>query len=335
MLSRFKTSFFFLSVQATIWLIACKEQNTIVLPTKPQPSISNKHLRVDPSQGRLFGAPTTASGSCYDYNDRVGSTIHAGKDYCGSTSDDILAAGSGRISMVSNLFDKSGTTTDSRGLGKTIIIGHKMPDQSVVYTLYAHLSSINADIVAGKYVTKGYPIGKKGKTGAGSNEIVHLHFEYKNDNVLGNNPNCQGNGCVGYTKNTTSPANRGYFNPNSFTNSKEFYDLVLDSNIPNSLSKAGVKIPLKINNPFSGTANVDLRLSLFSTAGNYLGDIQAYYNIALKSGSNTITFSKASLSSAVGNYYLQLSYKVPNSGTWLSFPTWGSYINPVIVSIKK
>jgi hypothetical protein len=95
-----------------------------------------------------------------------------------------------------------------------------------------------------------------------------------------------------------------------------------------------VNISVKVNSPFSENSNIDIRLSLYDISGNYKGDIQVFNNLSLKSGSNTITFSKTSLTSPVGSYLLQLSYKVPNSSTWLSFPVWSTYTNPSKVTIK-
>lgn len=303
---------------------------------------SLKSARVDSSNSRFFSNPSSASGSCYNF-DATGTSInswcsechHAGKDYCGTTSDDIVSIGSGRIAYVSTASDGKSGSGDNRGFGKTVIVAHKMPDKTNMYSLYAHLSSISTDVTIGKYITNGYYSGKKGSSGGGANGITHLHFEMKNNPVLGHTPDCSGVGCVGYVKKSLLPVkSRGYCNPNDYIGQKEFYDLTLDSNLPIILNKNNINIPVKINSPFSENCNVDIRLSLYDVTGNYKGDIQAFNNLNIKSGSNTITFTKSSLTSPVGSYLLQLSYKVPNSATWLSFPIWSSYTNPSKITVK-
>lgn len=298
--------------------------------------------RLDATMGRIFVAPTTATGSCYDY-DATGSSInswcsnchHAGKDYCGSVNDNIVSVASGRVTYVSTAADGRSGSGDNRGFGRTVIIAHKLANQTNIYSLYAHLASIASDITVGKYITTGYVLGKKGSSGGGSNGVVHLHFEMKTSPVLGHSPDCVGVGCVGYVKNALLPVStRGYYNPNSYLGRTEFYDLVLDGNLPTNLTKSGVKIPVKINSPFTEDCLIDIRLSLFDTNGNYLGDIQSFNNVAIRSGSNTVTFTKSSLSSPAGTYSLQLSYKPVNGTTWVSLPVWSSYANPVKATVK-
>lgn len=328
------TKIIFLTVFVLSLVISCVETPLPVAKTETLAQ-QKRAARFDATMGRIFSVPTISSFSCYGFDVTVGSTHHAGIDYCGSTNDNIYATASGRVMLASNAADGTRSSTDNRGLGRTIIIAHKMPDKSNVYSLYAHLTSISSDITVGKYITKGYYLGKKGMSGGGSNNVVHLHFEMKNSTELGNVPNCTGDGCVGYVKNANLPVtSRGYFNPTNYLGTKEFYDLVLESALPSSISKSGVNIPVKITSPFSENCYVDIRLSLYDVSGNYKGDIQAYNNYYFRAGSTTLNFAKSSLSSAAGSYQLQLSYKVPNSSTWLSFPTWGSYLNPNKTTLK-
>ncbi len=290
---------------------------------------------------KIFQVPTTATGSCYNYEYTCGCSggwcsgcKHAGKDYCGSTSDNIVTTGSGRVVYVSNASNGSSSASgDNRGFGKTVIIAHKT-NSGDIYSLYAHLNSINSDITNGKYLTKGYNLGKKGASGGGSNGITHLHFEMKNHSGLGHNPDCTGTGCVGYVKSTLLPvSSRGYYNPNSYIGTQEYRDIALEYNLPSTISKSGVNLNININSPFTVSCNIDIRLALYNTSNTYLGDIQAYTNKTITSGANTINFSKASLSSPTGSYKLRVDYKIPGSSTWIALPTNGSYLNPKTVTL--
>ena len=289
----------------------------------------------------IFKTPTNASGSCRDYEYTCGcsgwctSCKHAGKDYCGSTSDAIYSPGAGIITYVSSACDGSGGVGDNRGFGRTVMIVHKT-NLGDVYSLYAHLSSIASDISVGKYITKGYYLGNKGKSGRGSNEIVHLHFETKTHSGLGHNIDCPGEGCVGYVKSPLLPvSSRGYYNPNNFIGSatNTYRDIALDLALPSVLKKTGVNVNVQIKSPFSNIYKVDMRLALYNISNAYIGDIQAWYNMSIPSGVSTVNFSKNSLSSIAGTYKLQLEYKVPGSSTWLVMPTtYNSNTTPAPVS---
>lgn len=292
---------------------------------------------------KKFIAPSNASGNCYNYEHTCGCNNwcndckHAGKDYCGTISDDIKATGSGRVMYVSNANDGSSGPNDNRGFGRTVIIAHKMAGGINIYSLYAHLNSIGTNITQDKYVTKGFVIGKKGKSGGGGNNVVHLHFEMKNHQGLGHFPDCTGTGCVGYVKSNLLPvSSRGYFNPNHYIGIAEYLDIAVNSSLPSTISKSGVTITTNINSPFTEPSTVDLRLALYNSSGTYLGDIQQYLNRTLNSGYNNITFSKTALTSSVGsNYKLQIDYKVPGSTTWIPMPTISPYQNPKNVAVTN
>lgn len=290
----------------------------------------------------VFQAPTTASSSCRDFasvcgcNGWCNACQHSGKDYCGSTTDNILAAGSGKVVYASNAADGSSGPGDNRGLGRTVVIAHKMAGGTNVYSLYAHLNSISSDIVAGKFVTRGYLIGKKGKSGGGAGDNIHLHFEIKNHSGLGHNPDCSGPGCVGYVRSDLLPVtSRGYFNPNSYIGSQQYLDIAVNSSLPSSISKSGVNLNLTINSPMVDNITMDIRLALYNSSNTYLGDIQAYSSKMLVSGNNTINFSKASLTSPVGSAYkLQVDYRVAGStGAWVAMPAIAPHINPKNISV--
>jgi murein DD-endopeptidase MepM/ murein hydrolase activator NlpD len=59
--------------------------------------------------------------------------------------------------------------------GNLVIIEHKLPDGQEIYTLYAHLSKLNA--VVGQTVKAGDKIGEVGQTGWAIGS--HLHFEVR------------------------------------------------------------------------------------------------------------------------------------------------------------
>ncbi|GIW67504.1 MAG: hypothetical protein KatS3mg096_372 [Candidatus Parcubacteria bacterium] len=120
---------------------------------------------------------------------------------------------------------------NDHGLGNTVIIEH--PDLKI-YSLYAHLESINSELKEDKYVQKGKIIGKVGATAYGCNWWhigedgcdkkgkldIHLHFEIKTKPVLESpiGARCLINGeyktCYGYVPD--NPEKFGYLDPIKF-----------------------------------------------------------------------------------------------------------------------
>lgn len=67
------------------------------------------------------------------------------------------------------------TATGRSNYGRYVVVAHQIPE-GVIYTLYAHLSSIQC--VEGQYVGTGNALGVMGHTGAGLNrERAHCHVE--------------------------------------------------------------------------------------------------------------------------------------------------------------
>ena len=101
---------------------------------------------------------------------------HLGDDFGGSMLETtpIKAAANGQVVFIKDTY----TTTD---WGLSIIIKHNFPNGDVVYTQYAHLSRI--DVELNTSVFKGQQIGLAGSTGFSTG--THLHFEVKNQPVLG------------------------------------------------------------------------------------------------------------------------------------------------------
>lgn len=135
------------------------------------------------------------------------------------------------------------------GLGNTIILEHALNGASMqnpadgtnkIYSLYAHLDSINPGLKEGMPVNKGDVIGKIGNSGYGCRNYwkigkddcsspteqnpndTHLHFEIKASPVLENPEGgeiCQNSDysqrlCYGYTPD--DPVKYGYINPIQF-----------------------------------------------------------------------------------------------------------------------
>ncbi len=121
-------------------------------------------------------------------------------DAQGEPVDTIRAAMAGRVAYV------------ERGVrgpyGRYVVLEH--PEAELpVYTLYAHLATIDASLVIGKVISAGHPLGRMGHTAAGTDPITvdrsHLHFEmgvrlsdrfdawYGRQSEFRNDPNAHGN----------------------------------------------------------------------------------------------------------------------------------------------
>ncbi len=119
------------------------------------------------------------------------------------------------------------------GLGNTVIIKHQINNEEI-YSLYAHLSSIEENIIEGVEIKKGGKIGKVGNSGYGCQNYwrvgpdgcdknlspdTHLHFEIKKapllENPLGGKACWKRTGepnfCYGYTPDYSQKY--GYLNP--------------------------------------------------------------------------------------------------------------------------
>lgn len=127
-----------------------------------QPTVSG-----DPESG-LFGC--VRSG---------GSQFHEGldirpmkRDRRGEPADPVFAAMDGIVKHVSS-------SPGSSSYGRYVVIEH--PEQTpAVYTLYAHLASIQSGVRPGQRVQKGQTIGLMGRSAGGyaiPKERGHLHFE--------------------------------------------------------------------------------------------------------------------------------------------------------------
>lgn len=124
-----------------------------------------------------------ASGSVesglFGYARNNGTKFHEGidikpkkHDRKGEPRDKILAAIDGRIVHINTIAGNS-------SYGRYIVIIHE-DLQPQIYTLYAHLSSIEPNLKVGKKVCSGEIIGTMGRSSSGSpipKQRAHLHFE--------------------------------------------------------------------------------------------------------------------------------------------------------------
>jgi murein DD-endopeptidase MepM/ murein hydrolase activator NlpD len=140
---------------------------------------------------------------------------HSGIDYwgTGNRTSDILASNCARVSTI----QKNDGKTD-HGLGNAVILEHQVfnsnnPYGVALYSLYAHMDSIEPNLWIGRFVKKGERLGLMGSSGYGRadawGKTPHLHFELKTDDTL-KNPVGLGQHW-GYTP--TSATNFGYMNP--------------------------------------------------------------------------------------------------------------------------
>lgn len=128
---------------------------------------------------------------------------------------DVVAAASGTVVLVQKNNGKD------HGMGNTVIIKHKIVGPggtpTYVYSLYAHLYSIVTSIANGKYLIKGTKIGVMGATANGSacTGTPYLHFEIKNQPVLGNHYPVQPDDSYEYTPASADSYNI-YNDPNDY-----------------------------------------------------------------------------------------------------------------------
>jgi len=205
-------------------LTACGGTST-VLPTVV-PAMTPTQLPAD-----VYEVPLTSytNVSGCDYNDKPcgsgqnGKTpgYHTGIDYWGNPVGDnetVLASGPG-IVVETQINGKN-----DHGMGYAVILQHFPPDGSKpIYTLYAHLQSIDSGVSKGKCIGKDSPIGVMGASGYGqakywSKTTPHLHFEFKTKPVLGD-PKSNPEKYWGYipeTETDPNPDSWGYLNPNKY-----------------------------------------------------------------------------------------------------------------------
>lgn len=166
---------------------------------------------------------------------------HAGIDFEGPGQ--VMAAADGKVALVVSIEKKK--KDKDYGFGNTVVLGHDLENGEKIYTLYAHLSSLNPDLVVGRSVAVGELLGNMSASGDGRAKYwinasgrrgrcrraaiainpewcVRLHFELKTRPVLENPEGGKAcrksglfgdkdSGCYGYTPG--EPETFGYLNP--------------------------------------------------------------------------------------------------------------------------
>jgi len=110
-------------------------------------------------------------------------------------------------------------------MGNTVIIEHELEGGGKVYSLYAHLETIDPAVKEGAVVKANQVIGRMGASGFGEidywlkrrGQPIHLHFEIKNKPVLSDPKTGQH---YGYVPANSNPDDYGYHNPYDFFGKK-------------------------------------------------------------------------------------------------------------------
>jgi len=144
-----------------------------------------------------FDFPVGKSNAKGYYNaQKFGVNLHLGEDWNGvgggnsDLGDTIYSVANGYVKFAEDV---------GSGWGNIIRIDHKLPDETMVESFYAHCDTIF--VKSNTWIKKGTPIGTIGT--ANGAWLAHLHFEMRSDLNLPIGP--------GYSKNT-----QGYINPTQF-----------------------------------------------------------------------------------------------------------------------
>ena len=177
------------------------------------------------------------------------------------------------------------------GWGNVLIIRHKLPDGTLVETLYGHLGSFlktSGDVLRGEQMAT---IGKPPPTTANPNPLAHLHFEVRFSNCP-----VWGTEGVGYSP-SASPA--GWTDPSDFIDAhRSMAAPAITSVSPNPVTGADAAQPFTINgNNFVSGCNVTLR---DLTAG------QVFPNRMISSFGSTAITINPNFSAAAHNWSVEV-----------------------------
>ena len=289
---------------------------------------------------RYFERPLSDNGIYRQYAFRLTKSngtigLHTGKDYNNDQTTVVRAAGSGRISA--KVFNGYG----DHGFGNTLLMIHAVSGLgfSPIYSLYGHLANFSQGTDVGAYVSKGQRIGTMGATGAGSNNITHLHFEFKTTNTTSDRAGNQW-GYIGDTSENdySQLENAGYRNPAAIigNTAATYHDFRLANGLPSwSYRSKGVTWSATITNVFTATATYDARLILETLSGSLVGVIGEISNRTAKPGiSDTLLFSKTSFSTPAGAYQIRLQHRGSAlKGDWTTTPTPSGGVNPIMFTL--
>lgn len=140
--------------------------------------------------GSPNGPYTTVWHGRYDGVDRgEGKGMHPGADIAKPAGTLVKAIAVGRIIRVLKDWDPNGEREDQKSdWGNHVVIQHDLPNGTRIFSSYAHLSEVDANLDIDDEVVKGQFIGHVGNTGKVRGKTgVHLHFQIDKDRG-GNHP---------------------------------------------------------------------------------------------------------------------------------------------------
>lgn len=131
--------------------------------------------RLPVGSAREFGLPAGPDEPAFKLNRGVersrGRITHQGADIAnGRGGDTVRAAASGLVLLVQDV-------SNGNGYGGHVVLAHRLEDERLAYSVYAHLARGSAGVRAGDLVCAGDPLGLVGRTGRAS--TPHLHFEVR------------------------------------------------------------------------------------------------------------------------------------------------------------
>jgi hypothetical protein len=122
-----------------------------------------------------LGRPSPAGEPGFQLNRGVersgGRVTHQGADLAnGRGGDTVHAVAHGLVVLAQR-------KSTGNGYGVYVVLAHRLPDDRLAYSVYAHLSRGSVRPRAGDVVNAGDPVGRVGRTGRASTS--HLHFEVR------------------------------------------------------------------------------------------------------------------------------------------------------------
>lgn len=122
-----------------------------------------------------LGRPTPAGEPVFQLNRGVersgGRVTHQGADLSnGRGGDTVRAAAHGLVVLAQR-------KSTGNGYGVYVVLAHRLPNDRLAYTVYAHLIRGSVRPRAGDTVSAGMALGRVGRTGRAS--TAHLHFEVR------------------------------------------------------------------------------------------------------------------------------------------------------------
>lgn len=124
----------------------------------------------------VFGAPSSPASPAFSLSRGLqwtrGRLTHEGADLVnGRGGDTVFAAAGGIVVAVATGPGEHG------GYGNHVLLAHRLPDGTLVYSMYAHLARGTIVVRAGRPVAAGDMLARVGRTGRAT--TPHLHFEVR------------------------------------------------------------------------------------------------------------------------------------------------------------